>query len=170
MSSDQLGCLPRWKIYHWDWPTRYQNPSSIWLSAPWHTVGLASPSVSSCWISSRQALYVLCCPKAILFLLPSVHVSVWLECISKILLLCHNVNLACVSFFLRWLLPFIGHMGICTSTGVIRDFAGPYFVSVSNSCSSVSVHILSLRRCLFQQVTLMPNTYSSVLNWTLKCS
>uniref|UniRef100_A0A3B4WK28 Uncharacterized protein n=1 Tax=Seriola lalandi dorsalis TaxID=1841481 RepID=A0A3B4WK28_SERLL len=36
-----------------------------------------------------------------------------------------------VFFPFRWLLPFIGHMGICTSTGVIRDFAGPYFVSVS---------------------------------------
>ncbi|NXY09239.1 TM222 protein, partial [Pteruthius melanotis] len=35
---------------------------------------------------------------------------------------------------LTWLFPIIGHMGICTSTGVIRDFAGPYFVSV-RSCS-----------------------------------
>ncbi|XP_068560705.1 transmembrane protein 222 [Cebidichthys violaceus] len=33
---------------------------------------------------------------------------------------------------LSWLVPFIGHMGICTSTGVIRDFAGPYFVSEDN--------------------------------------
>ncbi|XP_016343062.1 transmembrane protein 222-like [Sinocyclocheilus anshuiensis] len=32
---------------------------------------------------------------------------------------------------LSWLFPFIGHMGICTSSGVIRDFAGPYFVSFS---------------------------------------
>ncbi|KAG8292037.1 hypothetical protein J6590_047939 [Homalodisca vitripennis] len=31
--------------------------------------------------------------------------------------------------FLTWLFPFIGHMGICTSNGVVRDFAGPYFVS-----------------------------------------
>ncbi|XP_050318838.1 transmembrane protein 222 [Bactrocera neohumeralis] len=30
---------------------------------------------------------------------------------------------------LTWLLPMIGHMGICTSTGIIRDFAGPYYVS-----------------------------------------
>ncbi|XP_052082560.1 transmembrane protein 222-like [Mytilus californianus] len=30
---------------------------------------------------------------------------------------------------LTWLFPIIGHMGICTSTGVIRDFAGPYYVS-----------------------------------------
>uniref|UniRef100_A0A673JNS2 Transmembrane protein 222-like n=1 Tax=Sinocyclocheilus rhinocerous TaxID=307959 RepID=A0A673JNS2_9TELE len=35
---------------------------------------------------------------------------------------------------LSWLFPFIGHMGICTSTGVIRDFAGPYFVSVTSFC------------------------------------
>lgn len=34
-------------------------------------------------------------------------------------------------FVYRWFFPIIGHMGICTSTGVIRDFAGPYFVSVS---------------------------------------
>ncbi|CAL1545910.1 unnamed protein product [Lymnaea stagnalis] len=30
---------------------------------------------------------------------------------------------------LTWLLPIIGHMGICTTSGVIRDFAGPYYVS-----------------------------------------
>jgi len=29
---------------------------------------------------------------------------------------------------LTWLFPFIGHMGICMSSGVIRDFAGPYYV------------------------------------------
>ncbi|XP_037915901.1 transmembrane protein 222 [Hermetia illucens] len=30
---------------------------------------------------------------------------------------------------LTWFFPFIGHMGIAMSNGVIRDFAGPYFVS-----------------------------------------
>ncbi|XP_054160576.1 transmembrane protein 222-like [Oppia nitens] len=30
---------------------------------------------------------------------------------------------------LTWLVPVIGHMGICMSNGVIRDFAGPYYVS-----------------------------------------
>ncbi|KAL4706064.1 hypothetical protein ACJJTC_001662 [Scirpophaga incertulas] len=30
---------------------------------------------------------------------------------------------------LTWIFPFLGHMGICTSNGIIRDFAGPYFVS-----------------------------------------
>eukprot|EP00095_Tigriopus_kingsejongensis_P003754 maker-scaffold911_size81771-snap-gene-0.25 protein:Tk03754 transcript:maker-scaffold911_size81771-snap-gene-0.25-mRNA-1 annotation:"predicted protein" len=33
---------------------------------------------------------------------------------------------------ISWFLPFIGHMGIGTSSGVIRDFAGPYFVSEDN--------------------------------------
>lgn len=35
------------------------------------------------------------------------------------------LNLVC-----RWLFPFIGHMGIAMSSGVIRDFAGPFYVSV----------------------------------------
>lgn len=30
---------------------------------------------------------------------------------------------------LTWLFPFIGHMGIAYSNGIIRDFAGPYHVS-----------------------------------------
>ncbi|XP_053688063.1 transmembrane protein 222 [Sabethes cyaneus] len=33
---------------------------------------------------------------------------------------------------LTWFFPFIGHMGIAMSSGVIRDFAGPYFVSEDN--------------------------------------
>lgn len=33
---------------------------------------------------------------------------------------------------LTWFFPFIGHMGIALSNGVIRDFAGPYFVSEDN--------------------------------------
>ncbi|XP_012269349.2 transmembrane protein 222 [Athalia rosae] len=33
---------------------------------------------------------------------------------------------------LTYFFPFIGHMGIATSTGVIRDFAGPYYVSEDN--------------------------------------
>lgn len=33
---------------------------------------------------------------------------------------------------LTWLFPVIGHMGIGMSTGVIRDFAGSYYVSEDN--------------------------------------
>ncbi len=34
---------------------------------------------------------------------------------------------------LTWLFPFIGHMGIARTDGVIRDFAAPYYVSVSTN-------------------------------------
>jgi hypothetical protein len=37
---------------------------------------------------------------------------------------------------LTWLFPFIGHMGIARTDGVIRDFAGPYYVSVSTQKNS----------------------------------
>ncbi len=30
---------------------------------------------------------------------------------------------------LTWIIPIIGHMGIGTSAGIIRDFAGSYFVA-----------------------------------------
>ena len=33
---------------------------------------------------------------------------------------------------ITWVLPSIGHAGICTSEGIIHDFAGPYFVSVDD--------------------------------------
>lgn len=31
---------------------------------------------------------------------------------------------------ITWLLPFIGHMGLCDSEGRVHDFAGPYFVGI----------------------------------------
>ncbi|KAL5684129.1 hypothetical protein ACJX0J_010514, partial [Zea mays] len=34
--------------------------------------------------------------------------------------------------FITWLVPFIGHIGICREDGVILDFSGPHFVSVDN--------------------------------------
>ena len=32
---------------------------------------------------------------------------------------------------ITWIFPSIGHVGICTSKGIIYDFAGPYYVSVN---------------------------------------
>lgn len=29
---------------------------------------------------------------------------------------------------ITWILPFVGHMGICDSKGIIHDFAGPYYI------------------------------------------
>ena len=31
---------------------------------------------------------------------------------------------------LTWLLPFVGHIGICLSSGIILDFAGSYYVAM----------------------------------------
>lgn len=47
---------------------------------------------------------------------------------------------------LTWIFPFIGHMGIAYSNGIIRDFAGPYFVSV-NLCLVISL-VISVLYCL----------------------
>eukprot|EP00770_Monocercomonoides_exilis_P013147 MONOS_13091.1-p1 / transcript=MONOS_13091.1 / gene=MONOS_13091 / organism=Monocercomonoides_exilis_PA203 / gene_product=transmembrane protein / transcript_product=transmembrane protein / location=Mono_scaffold00777:8050-8393(-) / protein_length=86 / sequence_SO=supercontig / SO=protein_coding / is_pseudo=false len=33
---------------------------------------------------------------------------------------------------ITWILPFIGHVGICDSQGRVWDFAAPYFVGVDN--------------------------------------
>ena len=33
---------------------------------------------------------------------------------------------------ISWLLPSIGHSGICDSNGVIYDFSGPYYVSIDD--------------------------------------
>ena len=30
------------------------------------------------------------------------------------------------------ILPCIGHVGICTSDGIIHDFSGPYYISVDD--------------------------------------
>lgn len=33
---------------------------------------------------------------------------------------------------ITWILPCIGHIGICTGEGIIHDFAGPYYVSIDD--------------------------------------
>ncbi len=40
--------------------------------------------------------------------------------------------LPCIS----WLLPFIGHTGICTSDGRVHDFAGPYTIGVRDAAAA----------------------------------
>ena len=46
---------------------------------------------------------------------------------------------------LTWMFPFIGHMGIATSEGVIRDFAGPYYVSEGNMAFGDPTRYLKLQ-------------------------
>lgn len=45
---------------------------------------------------------------------------------------------------LTWLFPLIGHVGIGTSQGVIRDFAGPYFVAEDDMAFGVPTKYLQL--------------------------
>ena len=45
---------------------------------------------------------------------------------------------------ISWFIPFIGHMGIAYSNGVIRDFAGPYHVSEDNMAFGKPTRILRL--------------------------
>eukprot|EP00658_Telonema_sp_P-2_P001901 TRINITY_DN10702_c0_g1_i2.p1 TRINITY_DN10702_c0_g1~~TRINITY_DN10702_c0_g1_i2.p1 ORF type:complete len:144 (-),score=13.90 TRINITY_DN10702_c0_g1_i2:343-774(-) len=33
---------------------------------------------------------------------------------------------------LTWMLPLVGHVGICSSDGVIHDFGGPFYVAEDN--------------------------------------
>ncbi|KAL9642273.1 hypothetical protein ABK040_007272 [Willaertia magna] len=46
---------------------------------------------------------------------------------------------------ITWLLPFVGHMGIATSEGIIHDFAGPYYISVDNFSFGRPTKYLSLQ-------------------------
>ncbi|CAA7395216.1 unnamed protein product [Spirodela intermedia] len=48
--------------------------------------------------------------------------------------------------FISWLIPFIGHVGICREDGVILDFAGPNFVSVDNFAFGAVARYLPLDR------------------------
>ena len=46
---------------------------------------------------------------------------------------------------ITWLLPFVGHMGITDSRGVIYDFAGPYTIGVDSFAFGEPVRVLRLR-------------------------
>ena len=48
--------------------------------------------------------------------------------------------------FISWLIPFIGHVGICREDGVILDFAGPHFVSVDNFSFGAVARYIQLNR------------------------
>ena len=42
----------------------------------------------------------------------------------------------------RWLVPFIGHMGIASSAGIIYDFAAPYTVNVGGRVSILFIVVV----------------------------
>ena len=46
---------------------------------------------------------------------------------------------------ISWLLPFIGHMGICDSRGVVYDFAGPYYIGIDSMAFSSPTRCVARR-------------------------
>ncbi|XP_010550436.1 PREDICTED: protein RTE1-HOMOLOG [Tarenaya hassleriana] len=48
--------------------------------------------------------------------------------------------------FISWLIPFIGHVGICREDGVILDFAGPNFVCVDNFAFGAVARYIQLKK------------------------
>ncbi|KAA8531933.1 hypothetical protein F0562_006350 [Nyssa sinensis] len=61
---------------------------------------------------------------------------------------------------ISWLVPFIGHIGICREDGVILDFAGPNFVCVDNfTFGAVARYIqISKEKCC---ISPHPDAYRS---------
>lgn len=60
--------------------------------------------------------------------------------------------------FLTWIFPFVGHMGIATSAGVIRDFAGSYYVSEDEMAFGWPTRYLQLD---LRKVTAMSDNVAS---------
>lgn len=45
---------------------------------------------------------------------------------------------------ITWLVPFVGHMGICDSRGVVYDFAGPYAIGIDGMAFGKPARVLTL--------------------------
>ncbi|XP_052195107.1 protein RTE1-HOMOLOG isoform X2 [Diospyros lotus] len=61
---------------------------------------------------------------------------------------------------ISWLVPFIGHIGICREDGVILDFAGPNFVCVDNFTFGAAARYIQIskEKCC---ICLHPAAYRS---------
>ncbi|CAO2828085.1 unnamed protein product [Amaranthus hypochondriacus] len=55
---------------------------------------------------------------------------------------------------LSWLIPFIGHIGICREDGVILDFAGPNFVCVDSFAFGAVTRYLQIDAKLCRAISL----------------
>uniref|UniRef100_A0A2P2MQD7 Protein RTE1-HOMOLOG isoform X1 n=2 Tax=Rhizophora mucronata TaxID=61149 RepID=A0A2P2MQD7_RHIMU len=56
---------------------------------------------------------------------------------------------------ISWLIPFVGHMGMCREDGVILDFAGPNFVCVDNFAFGAVTRYLQINKD--KECSLSPN-------------
>ena len=71
---------------------------------------------------------------------------------------------------ITWLIPPIGHMGIAYSTGVIRDFAGPYYVSEDNLAFGSTTRYLQLEPELIKGLSWRALWPTVCGTWTRTCA
>ncbi len=53
---------------------------------------------------------------------------------------------------LSWILPMVGHVGICDSQGIIHDFAGSYFISEDSMLFGDPVKYWDLAPYIFPRI------------------
>lgn len=87
---------------------------------------------------------------------PSMPESGWVasEMVTEVRGPNHSINIANSRFpfaitwtplpFISWFIPFIGHMGIGDSRGVVYDFAGPYMIGIDNMAFGKPTRYLTL--------------------------
>lgn len=81
----------------------------------------------------------------------------------------HSNHFPIIILFFRWIFPFVGHMGIAMSSGVIRDFAGPFYVSV-RPLSAYTMYklpaqpLIMVYWSLFADKPYVKHLYMSILN------
>ncbi|KAJ9147020.1 hypothetical protein P3X46_029226 [Hevea brasiliensis] len=62
---------------------------------------------------------------------------------------------------ISWLIPFIGHIGICREDGVILDFAGPNFVCVDNFAFGAVTRYIQINKEKECSISLHPSAFKS---------
>ncbi|XP_065860071.1 protein RTE1-HOMOLOG [Euphorbia lathyris] len=62
---------------------------------------------------------------------------------------------------ISWLIPFIGHIGICREDGVILDFAGPNFVCVDNFAFGAVARYIQINKELDCSISLQHYAFSN---------
>ncbi|KAI5581438.1 hypothetical protein POPTR_007G017900v4 [Populus trichocarpa] len=62
---------------------------------------------------------------------------------------------------ISWLIPFIGHVGICREDGVILDFAGPNFVCVDNFTFGAVARYIQINKDKDCSMSLLPTVFNN---------
>lgn len=86
---------------------------------------LDETTLSSNTIDIEKQLFPYCIVWTPIPFLTFVYINTTFMISTFVVVLCQRA-FRCFPF--RWLLPFIGHMGIANSDGIIYDFAGPYTI------------------------------------------